>query len=207
MINSLNIDSMLSLSNKHSWLDGFGTIDTALWNPEGDKLMIRLSTIASPPTISIGDTITPDSSKIKSVAGIPCYNSVILRGSFNPSGIGKNTISMFQNPKFIKIYPNPFLSNLSINYEIDKRSIVNISVFDKTGRLLRKLLKKRQAPNIYTLTWDGTDNTGKELSSGIYFIRFEAGKYKETKKVVILRFHPIHLVQPFSILLVQSSIM
>ncbi len=188
LINALNIDSVFYLSGRHSWLDGFGIIDTTIWNPEGNKLMICLSTIASVPTISPGDTITPDSSTITSIAGIPCYNTVILKGSFNPSGIKKeNTEFRIKNSGFTGLYPNPFLSYLRLTYGLKGKSRVKIDVFDNAGRIVKELKNQEQTRGFYSLYWNGTDNTGKKLPSGIYFIRFEAGKYTDTRKVILIK--------------------
>jgi hypothetical protein len=56
-VTALNIDSIFPLSNGHTWLSGFGTIGSAVWNPNFVKLLITLSTTISAPTIAVGDTI------------------------------------------------------------------------------------------------------------------------------------------------------
>ncbi len=82
VIDSSNIDNVLSLSSGHTWLDGAGNIGTCIWNANGDQLQINLTTNTSLPTIAVGDTITPDSSTITDVNGNPCSSPVILGGTF-----------------------------------------------------------------------------------------------------------------------------
>ncbi|MDD3804119.1 MAG: FG-GAP-like repeat-containing protein [bacterium] len=82
-LTSFNINSVLQLSNGHSWLDGFADFDTAYLNPTKTTAIIELSTQVSPPTIAVGDTIFPDSSSIYAAAnGFFCHYPVIITGSF-----------------------------------------------------------------------------------------------------------------------------
>jgi Concanavalin A-like lectin/glucanases superfamily len=57
-VTSQNINSIFHLSGGHSWLSGFGSIGSAVWNPESTMLLVTLSSTVSPPTIAIGDTIS-----------------------------------------------------------------------------------------------------------------------------------------------------
>lgn len=78
-----NINSVLHLSNGHSWLDGFSDFDTVYMNPTNTTAIIELSNQVSPPTIAVGDTIFPDSSNIYAVAnGFLCHHPVVITGSF-----------------------------------------------------------------------------------------------------------------------------
>ncbi|MFQ5906887.1 MAG: hypothetical protein ACE5JA_10015, partial [bacterium] len=83
-IDAVNIDVVLSLSGGHTWLDGFGSIGSAVWNPLGDRLMVNLSVNVGPPTVAVGDTVVPDGSTITDEWGNPCDSPVILTGYFSP---------------------------------------------------------------------------------------------------------------------------
>lgn len=63
-ITSANVDSVLTLNNGHIWRDGAGSISSAIWNLDGDVLLIQLSVSASLPTVAVGDTITVDGAAI-----------------------------------------------------------------------------------------------------------------------------------------------
>jgi hypothetical protein len=84
-------------------------------------------------------------------------------------------------------YPNPFNPVTTIAYSIAARERVRIAVYDVSGRQVRMLVDATQEPNRYLTTWDGRDDAGNMLASGIYFVRYRAGAYTFTKKAVLLR--------------------
>jgi hypothetical protein len=88
---------------------------------------------------------------------------------------------LFQN------YPNPFNSSTIITYEIVKEGHVTMEIYDILGREVRELVSKSQKPDHYKVTWDGRNNQGKEVASGIYFYRLATGDYKETKRLVLIK--------------------
>ncbi|MEO0227975.1 MAG: T9SS type A sorting domain-containing protein [candidate division WOR-3 bacterium] len=84
--------------------------------------------------------------------------------------------------------PNPFINKTRISYSIAKPCKVEIKVFDITGRVVKTLINKNsQNPNVYTILWNGEDNEGRRLNSGIFFIRMKAGDFSATKKVMLLK--------------------
>jgi hypothetical protein len=84
-------------------------------------------------------------------------------------------------------YPNPFNPITSISYSLAARVRVVIAIYDVSGARVRTLVDKMQEPNRYVVTWDGKNDAGKTLTSGVYFIRYLAGGYSFTKKAVLLR--------------------
>jgi hypothetical protein len=84
-------------------------------------------------------------------------------------------------------YPNPFNPVTRIEYSLAARARVLIAVYDVNGALVRTLVDAVQAPNRYRLVWDGKNDSGKPLSSGMYFVRYTAGSYTFTRKAVLLR--------------------
>lgn len=79
-------------------------------------------------------------------------------------------------------YPNPFNPVTAITYDIPKASQVELTVFDVTGRQLKKLVSEFKQPGSYRVTFDGT-----QYSSGLYFYRLTAGDFTETKKMILLK--------------------
>jgi len=76
-------------------------------------------------------------------------------------------------PEDIKLaqnFPNPFNSTTTIEYQISEKMIVKIAIYDITGRVI-KMFQKNQEPGIYTLSWDGKNNNGYSLPSGVYIYR------------------------------------
>ncbi len=93
------------------------------------------------------------------------------------------------NPDLMKlsIYPNPFTTFTTIRYSISTRGGVSMKIYDLSGRVVKTLVNGEQEQGYYTIRWDGTDNRGERLSSGIYFIKFNAGKLNQTKKVILTK--------------------
>jgi hypothetical protein len=89
--------------------------------------------------------------------------------------------NLFQN------YPNPFNSSSIITYEIERGENVTLKIYDILGREVRELINTSQKPDYYKVIWDGRNNSGKEVSSGIYFYQLRAGNYKEARKLVLIK--------------------
>ena len=84
-------------------------------------------------------------------------------------------------------YPNPFNPLTVIRFSLPERAQASLSIYDLHGRLVRTLLKPgRIEAGVHSTVWDGTNDSGKQVPSGIYFYRLTAGKYKETKKMLVL---------------------
>ena len=84
-------------------------------------------------------------------------------------------------------YPNPFNSSTVIPYTIANESQVKIVIYDLLGREVKVLMNKIQTPGRYTIIWSGKNQFGFQSASGIYFVRFEAGGIKRTKKLSLVR--------------------
>jgi hypothetical protein len=89
--------------------------------------------------------------------------------------------------KLAQNYPNPFNPITTIQYQISAKSMVNLSVFDVSGRLIRTLVNEYNDPGFHAAHWDGRDGRGIEAASGIYFYRLQTGSYTATKRMVLLR--------------------
>ncbi|NIO29800.1 MAG: T9SS type A sorting domain-containing protein [Candidatus Latescibacteria bacterium] len=88
---------------------------------------------------------------------------------------------LFQN------YPNPFNPLTTIVYWISSPGVVDLRVFDVTGRLVQVLANESKAAGEHRVTWDGRDLKGRRVSSGTYFVRLEAGGQVNTEKIVFLK--------------------
>jgi YVTN family beta-propeller protein len=83
--------------------------------------------------------------------------------------------------------PNPFNPVTKIRFTIPDMSPVRLTVYDVAGRRIRTLVDRMLPADNYEISWDGTNNEGRAVASGIYFYRLEAGKYSQTRKMVLLR--------------------
>jgi len=83
-------------------------------------------------------------------------------------------------------YPNPSSSGTSIAFELPEAAHVRLWIYDIGGRLVRTLVDARLAGDAYIAEWDGCDERGRSLGSGVYFCRLEAGARSLTRKLVVL---------------------
>jgi flagellar hook assembly protein FlgD len=99
----------------------------------------------------------------------------ILPGSFNLS----------QN------YPNPFNPVTNIQFDIPAHENggiqVQLNIYNVVGQLIRTLVDETKFPGQYIAQWDGRNETGEKVPSGVYFYTLTANKFKETRKMILLK--------------------
>jgi hypothetical protein len=84
-------------------------------------------------------------------------------------------------------YPNPFNPETKIEYDLTKSAQVNLTIYNLLGQKVKTLVDERQAIGSYKVSWDGKNEQGKILSSGIYFYRLEVNGVPQTKRMVLLK--------------------
>lgn len=84
-------------------------------------------------------------------------------------------------------YPNPFNPTTIIRYDLRADVHVRVSVYDVAGREVRRLVDRRQAAGHQNATWDGVDDNGNLVPSGVYFYKLDLGDYVRTRKMVLLK--------------------
>jgi hypothetical protein len=86
-------------------------------------------------------------------------------------------------------YPNPFNPTTTIRYSIKEQGNVSLKVYNAAGQLVRTLVNEMQTPRaeVFSVTWDGKNNAGSSVSSGVYFYKLSATNFSETKKMVLLK--------------------
>ncbi len=82
-------------------------------------------------------------------------------------------------------YPNPFTEQTTISFSLQENMPVNIEVFSVNGTKVASLLDKNLKAGGYAVQWDGTDEQGNKLNSGIYLIRLKTSSVNATKKVIL----------------------
>ncbi|NOX37834.1 MAG: T9SS type A sorting domain-containing protein [Calditrichaeota bacterium] len=87
----------------------------------------------------------------------------------------------------IKNYPNPFNSGTTIVYRLSKAAKVEIEIFNLLGQRVRKLVRAQQPAGEYRVFWNGRDDRGKAVSSGIYVYRFQAGEFVHIRKMLLVK--------------------
>ncbi len=108
---------------------------------------------------------------------------------FNPGdATGVNPISGRLDFALRQNSPNPFgIANTSISFSIPRTEHATLRVFDVQGRLVRTLLDAAVEAGPHTIQWNGRNDSGREVSSGVYFYRLTAGEKQATRKAIVLR--------------------
>ena len=84
-------------------------------------------------------------------------------------------------------YPNPFNPITNIAYSIIDAGNVTLEVYNLRGQLVKTLVNEVKDTGSYSVSWDGTNDSGKSVSSGVYFYQLKAGKYTSTKKMILMK--------------------
>jgi choice-of-anchor B domain-containing protein len=83
--------------------------------------------------------------------------------------------------------PNPFRSNTRISFELRRSGRVSLAVYDVAGRRVRALFEGPLPAGTRGFEWDGRDDSGSAVASGVYFYRVDAGPHTETRRMVLVR--------------------
>ncbi|MCB2229843.1 T9SS type A sorting domain-containing protein [bacterium] len=84
-------------------------------------------------------------------------------------------------------YPNPFNPTTTIAYSLPKHSRVLIQVFNVMGQSVRTLVDEEKAPGAYQVTWDGLNDNGHAVGSGVYLYRITSDDFAKGKKMLLLK--------------------
>ena len=80
-------------------------------------------------------------------------------------------------------YPNPFNTGTTIRYALPESVPTILAVYNSLGQEIRTLVDQVGVPGVYEVTWDGVDNNGAVVSSGVYLYRLQAGPFSRTGKM------------------------
>ncbi|MDD3803248.1 MAG: T9SS type A sorting domain-containing protein, partial [bacterium] len=172
-VNKGNIDEVLKLSSSHTWLDGTDSLGAVWWNSLRTRMFVKFKTNTEKPTISVGDTIRPDSVTINGSAPYiyPCYNEVILKGDFGPEGIWDSTCTVPTKSELQMQIQNQY-----ILWNTNTQG--TLTVYDISGREVIKEESKTTGEHKTNI---------RDLKNGIYFIKLNTKNQSITEKYLILR--------------------
>ena len=84
-------------------------------------------------------------------------------------------------------YPNPFNPVTSLSYDLPYNSVVKITVHDMMGRVVKRLVNDSQTAGFKSVQWNATNDKNEPVSAGLYLYTIQAGKFRQTKKMVLLK--------------------
>jgi len=84
-------------------------------------------------------------------------------------------------------YPNPFNPQTTIPYDVPKTGAVCLSIHTLTGQQIRTLVDGERSAGSFSVVWDGRDDAGRDVASGVYLCRMEAREYRSVRKMILMR--------------------
>lgn len=128
------------------------------------------------------------------VTGQSPQNVVRISDTDGAASQDKDQVARVNLPKAFALgqnYPNPFNPSTTIAYDIpdDQTSSVQVSlkVYNVRGQVVKTLVNTAKDAGHYVVQWDGTNENGETISSGVYFYRIKAGDFVTTRKMVLLK--------------------
>jgi hypothetical protein len=175
----------LQISDDNKWRIMSGSLDTVVGDVDDDY-----STLAGTGSFDLapGETVQ--------VAFAVVYGSSLedlqanadlaaARNASIPTGVEgtpvRNAFALGQNT------PNPFNPVTSIHFELARSGPARLTVLDARGRVVRVLTEGTQGAGSHVVRWDGVDQSGDRVSSGVYFYRLETEEYSSTRKMVMVK--------------------
>ena len=84
-------------------------------------------------------------------------------------------------------YPNPFNPVTTLRYDLPEDALVNITIYDMMGRQIRTLISTQHSAGYKSVQWNATNDAGSPVSAGLYFYMIQAGDFKQTKKMMLVK--------------------
>jgi hypothetical protein len=91
------------------------------------------------------------------------------------------------NTELAQNYPNPFNPTTKIGYQLANSTDVTLKIYDITGRLIKVLVDETREAGYHSVIWHGKDDSGKDVSSGMYMYRLKTKDSEQTKRMLLLR--------------------
>ncbi|MCK4414381.1 MAG: T9SS type A sorting domain-containing protein [Candidatus Eisenbacteria sp.] len=104
------------------------------------------------------------------------------------SGVGDpdEIVAAFKAIHLFQNQPNPFSPETRIDFELPTAGPVELAIYEVNGRQIRSLLKEERAAGPHTVRWDGRDDDGREVPSGVYFYNLTASGLQESRQMILL---------------------
>lgn len=102
-------------------------------------------------------------------------------------GVIDPAIARIYHNRLEQNFPNPFNPTTTLAFSIKDAENVSLTIYDVAGRRVRELVNERRDRGAYKVVWDGQNDAGQIVASGVYFYKLTAGSFTDTKKMTILK--------------------
>jgi mannose/cellobiose epimerase-like protein (N-acyl-D-glucosamine 2-epimerase family) len=129
----------------------------------------------------------PDNRILNLPAGTGGYFQVEYELITNPTIAQTNQYRLPESFKLFQNYPNPFNPTTAIRYQLKVSSKVELSIYNLLGQQIGELVNSSEPAGSYEVEWNGRDEAGKTVASGVYIYRIKAGKEQQSRRMILLR--------------------
>lgn len=105
----------------------------------------------------------------------------------SPADAGEDRTTLPAHWTLSQNYPNPFNPSTTFEYSLPSPSRVAIDIFNIMGRRVRVLVQETKPAGVYRIDWNGTDQTGEPVASGVYVYRLQTDGHVETRRMLLLK--------------------
>ena len=139
-----------------------------------------------------GETITEISFKVKDDFGgtVRVSEARVWDRYHRTNTVDLGAAALKMLPKVFALkqnYPNPFNPTTVIRYALPEASNVRLEIYNTLGQVVRTLVDGKQEAGAYRTTWDGRNEQGQEMATGVYIYRIVAGKDHATKRMLLIK--------------------
>ena len=89
--------------------------------------------------------------------------------------------------KIYQNYPNPFNPSTSLKFDLQRREMVNITIYDLLGNRIKNLVNNHYSIGSHSISWHARNDKGQPVSAGVYIYKVQAGEFQTTKKMILLK--------------------
>ena len=167
-----------TLSDNNGW---FNVSSDTVTIEDNEHFIVTLEPMVDPDSVT---SLTIDIWPIYHEYAMKSMNYDVYRVDGVLSEMEKNIpteYALFHN------YPNPFNPTTQIRYDLPENAMVNITIYDMMGRQIKTLVNGSQTAGYKSIQWNAINDEGKPVSAGLYLYTIEAGKFRQTKKMVLLK--------------------
>jgi len=158
----------------YTWYDDVGLIEWTDWQDFAPPQMIQT------PNDNYWVQIRTD---VQTSEGVISYEEKTYNPPTGFERFSKDSVTF----NLLQCYPNPAKSLVTFQYNLNEPQNVTLKIYNTLGQEVRTLLNEKQASGQRTIIWDGRDNKGRILGSGVYFSRLNVGARVQTKKLILLK--------------------
>jgi serine protease AprX len=176
---------VVGIGGELSWPEN-ADVDLYLYDPNNVQISGTEGATTNNPEIVDAATTVPGTYRweISGYAGVANYTFKCTQTRLSiATPVDKPSLRF----ELAQAFPNPFNPSTTIQFTVAEPTHVALAVYDVAGRTVKTLVDESKTADVYHVTWDGTDERGHRVASGVYFYRMNAGDFTQTRKMVLLK--------------------